>query len=292
MSGFVLIALMVAGQEGEPPSFFDGPPAHLEERKETGPPAGPTWEFPTLMSVLDLERWRQNDDLQFLRERAGDATLGVPLFVPQAVFEEFIPRGLPIGPSTFLYRDSKDSRALPLVVFDQAMFHEAEFLEEAQVQSDSWGWSRDSYVGRSQEKVLRRSLNSGFRACYSLPPSTLSQVADAVQEQGFWGYLLVPPAGALFLMRGIDQKFVIEDVLEARVRVFGVRRWKTGLRSPDGTPVAACEIRIGHLPLSLVFSVDMTDHGPTAQFVGLGGSLGDVGELLGLDMTRNLRPNQ
>jgi hypothetical protein len=291
MSGFVLIALMVAGQEGETTPFFDGPPPRLEERQDTPPPGVPAWEFPKLMSVLDLDRWRESEDLLLLRQRAGDAVLGVPLFVPQLLVEEFMPRGLAVGPTTFLYRDTKDSKGLSLVVFDQALFHEAEFLQQAQARGDDTAYT-DS-LSSSQTHVLRRSLMTGFKAAYSLPNMTLDAVRDTAEELGFWGYLLGPSAaGGLLVLKGLDQKISVDDVLQLRVKVSCLRQWTHGLRTPDGVPALSAEIRLWRLPLAVIFSLDTTSHGMAPQFVGLGTTLDVVEDLLVREETRNLRPNQ
>ncbi len=290
MSGFVLIALMVAGQEGETTPFFDGPPPRLEDRRDAPPPGSPTSEFPKLMSVLDLDRWRQTEDLTLLRQRAGDAILGIPLFVPQLLLEEFIPRGLAVGPTTFLYRDTKDSKGLSFVVFDQAIFHEAEFLQQAQERADDTAYS--DTLSRSQTHVLRRSLMTGFRAAYSLPNMSVDVLRETAEELGFWGYLLGPTAaGGLLLIKGLDQKISVEDVFQIRLKVSSARQWSRGLRSPDGVPAVSAEIRIGHLPLAVIFSLDTTSRGVSPEFVGLGTTLDVVEDLLGREATRNLRPN-
>jgi hypothetical protein len=290
MSGFVLIALMVAGQEGETTPLFDDPAPRIEDPRDAPPPGSPTWEFPKLMSVLDLERWRQTEDLTLLRQRAGDAILGVPLFVPQLLLEEFMPRGLAVGPTTFLYRDTKDSKGLSFVVFDQAIFHEAEFLQQAQQRSDDTAYA--DTLSRSQTHVLRRSLMTGFRAAYSFPNLSMEVVRETAEELGFWGYLLGPTAaGGLLLIKGLDQKISVEDVFQLRLKVSSARQWSRGLRSPDGVPAFSAEIRIAHLPLAVIFSLDTTSHGARPEFVGLGTTLDVVEDLLGREETRSIRPN-
>ena len=290
MSGLVVITLMVLGQEEEAPPLFDDPPPYVRREDSSSPP--PVSEFPPLLPSLELDRWKENENRQWLRERAGDAFFGLPLFVPQLLLEEFIPRGLAVGPATFLYRDSKDSKKLPVVVFDQALFHETEFLERVQEQSDAS--SGDSHLlTQSQRHVLQRSLMNGFRASYTIPNVSLESIVEFAQEQGFWAYLVAPAAvGGVVVMKGFDQKISLEDVVQARIRVASVRQWSHGTRSQDGVPAVSAEIRIANLPLAVIFSLDMSNHGMTPQFVGLGTSLDVVGDLLGREENRSLRPNE
>src|SRR5258708_1796772 len=102
-------------QDDDPPEFLLPPPlsrVSVDERRTL--PTMAESEFPRLISVIDLQEWREKDSLRFLRERAGNAFFGIPLLVPQLILEEFIPRGIAVGPTTFLYRDPKDSRSMPL----------------------------------------------------------------------------------------------------------------------------------------------------------------------------------
>src|SRR5262249_19699072 len=61
------------------------------------PPLGQEQSFPSLMSVLDLESWRSQNDLQRLKQVAGDAAFGLPMLLPQLLLEEFLPRGVSVG---------------------------------------------------------------------------------------------------------------------------------------------------------------------------------------------------
>src|SRR5579859_33622 len=242
------------------------------EARSSLPPIGES-DFPRLLSVLDLEGWRRADELRYYRERAGDVFFGIPLLIPQLLIEECVPRGLAIGPTTFLYRTSKDSKSMPLVVFDQALFHEAEFL--AQVQSEGNALAYSENLSHSQRHVLRRSLMSGFRATYSLPSMSLDHIREAAAEQGIWGYLLAPAAGGtLLFLKGVDQKFSIEDVVKARIQLSSGRQWLRGDRSPTGLPAMSLELKFADLPVALIVSFEMSNHGMLPQFIGLGSSLG------------------
>ncbi len=246
--------------------------------------------FPKLMSVFDIDAWRRQDVLRQIREFGSDVTFGLPLLVPQILLEEIIPHGLAIGPTTFLYRTSKDSNSMPLVVFDQALFHQGEFL--ARVQAAGADAPSDSLT-QIEKQVLRRSLLSGFRASYALPSISMDQILETAADQGIWGYLLIPAAGgALLFLKGIDQKFRIDDFLKARVLVTSGRQWMRSVRSSDGFPAASCELKFFDLPVSLILSMDMSSHGPASQFIGIGTSLGVVEDLLGREQTRNRHPGE
>lgn len=284
--------LPVLFQDDDPQQFRLPPPL-------TGPSTGerrtlPTMaesEFPRLMSVIDIQEWRDKDSLRFLRERAGDAFFGIPLLVPQLIMEEFIPRGLAVGPTTFLYRDPKDSRSMPLVVFDQAVFHESEFLANAQARGDDLAYG--DTLSQSQRHVLRRSLTAGFRATYALPSMSLDLILETAAEQGFWGYVLAPAAGsALLFLKGLDQKISIDDVIKARIQVTSGRQWMHAVHSTDGSPALNCELKIADFPIALIVSFDMSERGMTPQFIGIGTSLDVVHDLLGREENRGLRPNQ
>jgi hypothetical protein len=287
MSGLVAVALMVLGQEGKGPTLYDDPPPILLPQSDPLPPNPPPGSvFPEFLMVVDVDRWRENDQLTSLKEQAGNLFFGVPLIIPQLALEEFLPRGLAVGPSTYLYRTPKDSRSLSFVIFDQAIFHEEEFVEQAQARA-ALGPSAPESLSRSQSNVLRRSLMTGFRACYTLPNMSLDTIAETVEEQGVWGYLVAPAAGgALLYLKGFDQRFSIEDVVQARIKVSSLRQWTRGFRSEQGVPALSCEIRIGHLPLAVIFSVEMTDRGPISQFAGLGTTLDVVEDLLGREESR------
>ena len=258
----------------------------------TAPPLEKTESaFPRFLAVVDMDDWRRKDEVRSLRELAGDAFFGIPLIVPQLLMEEFIPTGIPIGPTAFLYRDRKDNRSMPLVVFDQAVFHEAQFL--AQMQAMGGGTASDEVLTRSQRSVLRRSLMTGFRATYALPSMSLDLILETAAEYGAWAYALAPTAGAVLLYaKGIDQKFSIDDVVKGRVQITSGRDWIEASRSAGGMPAFNCEIRICDLPLALIVSLEMSDHGLYPQFIGLGTSLDVVEDLIGREESKGLRPGQ
>jgi hypothetical protein len=293
MSGYGVLAVLALMQEGSAPTLLDDPPPELYRPVES--PSVPllTSEspFPRVISVVDLDDWRTAEDLRSLREWAGDVFFGLPLILPQLLLEEFIPRGLAVGPTTFLYKTSSDSRTLPLIVFDQILFHEAEFLAQAQSLGDS-GAAGDPLL-RGQRHVLRGSLRSGFRATYALPTMSMDQIAQTAAEEGLWGYLLAPAAGgAILFLKGVDQKFSVDDVVKARIQLTSGRQWARSVRSPDGLPAINCELKFANFPVALIVSFEMSDHGMVPQFIGLGTSLDVVEELLSRDENRALRPNQ
>jgi len=293
MSGYAVLAVLALIQEGSAPTLLDDPPPAFERDHESPSVPNLTSEsaFPRMYPVVDLDAWREAEDLRSLREWAGEVFFGLPLLVPQMLLEEFIPRGLAIGPTTFLYRTAKDSRSLPLVVFDQTLFHEAEFLAQAQARSDSLAY--DQSLTHSERQVLRRSLMSGFRATYALPSMSMDLILETVAEQGIWGYLLAPAAGGtLLFLKGVDQKFSIDDVVKARIQVTSGRQWTRALHSPEGLPAFNCELKLGNLPLALIVSFEMSDHGMTPQFIGVGTSLDVVEDLVSREENRGLRPNQ
>jgi len=279
-------------QEEDPSEFRLPPPltrVALDERRTL--PTMAESEFPRLMSVINIQEWREKDSLLFLRERAGDTLFGIPLLLPQLIMEEFIPRGVAIGPTTFLYRDPKDSRSMPLVVFDQAVFHESEFLANAQARGDDLAYG--DTLSQSQRHVLRRSLSAGFRATYALPSMSLDLILDTAAEQGFWGYVLAPAAGsALLFLKGIDQKISIDDVIKARIQVTSGRQWMHAVHAMDGSPALNCELKIADFPIALIVSFEMSERGMAPQFIGIGTSLDVVQDLLGREENRGLRPNQ
>lgn len=277
--------------EQDEPLWLEAPLPLLVGKRWVDDSGVPTLEessFPKFLSVVNLDEWRRQDELRRIREVAGDLTFGIPLLVPQLLLEEFIPHGVPVGPTTFLYRTSKDSKSLPLVVFDQALFHHEEFL--AHVQAAGAGGPRDS-VASAERHVLRRALMSGFRASYALPNMSMDLIMQTAADQGVWGYLIVPAAGgALLYLKGLDQKFVVDDFLKARVIVTSGRQWIRSTRSADGLPVAACELKFFDLPVSVIFSMEMSSKGASPLFIGLGTSLDAVEDLLGREQTRDRRP--
>lgn len=275
-----------------PPMFQDAPVAQYGSSSplapvDVAPPAAES-DFPRLMSVLDLDAWRAKDEVRSLREWAGDAFFGVPMIVPQLILEEFIPRGVAVGPLTFLYR--KDSKSMPLVVFDQALFHEAEFLAQVQAQGD--GLAYEDMLTRSQRNVLRRSLMAGFRATYALPSVSMDLIMETAAEQGVWAYLVAPAAaGALLYLKGVDQKLSIAGTVKGRIQLASGRDWTRAAGSADEVPVFSCEIKVRDVPLALIVCVEMSGRGLQPQFIGLGTSLDVVEDLLGREENRTRRPD-
>jgi len=248
-------------------------------------------DFPKLLSVFDFQDWRDKDQLRLVRQFAGDALFGVPLLIPQLLMEELIPRGLAIGPTTFLYKDSKDSRTMPLVVFDQTLFHEGEFLAQAQSEND--GLANSANLTSTQRHVLRRSLMNGFRATYALPSMSMDLILETAAEQGIWGYLLAPAAGgALLFFKCIDQRISIKDVVKARIQLSSGRQWLRASHSEEGLPALDCELKFANFPIGVIVSFEMTNHGMTTQFVGIGTSLDVVHNLLSVEEMRTQRPNE
>jgi len=277
----------------------------LDDPQEPGEPGAPTpprleapprsaksseSPFPKLMSALDLEGWRDKDALTKLKEWAGDAFFGLPLLVPQIVLEEFLPRGVEVGPTTFLYRTSPAQKPLSFVVFDQAIFHEAEFFEQVQSHGADGPYYGES-LSRSQRMILRRSLMTGFRASYALPSMSTDMILEATAEQGALAYLLAPPAlGALVYLKGVDQKFSYESVLKGRVVLASGRDWVRSSRASDGVPTISVELRFFELPVGLVGVFEMSEQGMAPLFVGLGTSLDVVTDLIAREEGKEFRP--
>jgi hypothetical protein len=88
--------------------------------------------FPRGITERDIQAWRKEDDLRRFREWAGDLLFGIPLVVPQLLVETLMPRGIPVGPTTFFYRESTPGSSMALVVLDQVLFHEAQGISQAQ----------------------------------------------------------------------------------------------------------------------------------------------------------------
>jgi hypothetical protein len=246
--------------------------------------------FPKLTSALDLDGWRDKDALTKLKEWAGDAFFGLPVLVPQIVLEEFLPRGVEVGPTTFLYRTSPADKSLSFVVFDQAIFHEAEFIEQVQSQGADSPYYSD-HLTRSQATVLRRSLMTGFRASYALPSMSTDMILGATADQGALAYVLAPPAlGALAYLKGVDQKFTCESVLKGRIVLASGRDWLRSVRSSDGVPTISVELRVFDFPIGLVGVFEMSEQGMAPLFVGLGTSLDAVTDLIAREKGREFRP--
>lgn len=255
--------------------------------------APPTAEsvFPSTMSTVDMDAWRRQEELRWIREFASDTVLRLPLLIPQLLLEEALPRGLAVGPTTYLYRSSPSSASMPLIVLDQAVFHEAEFLERMQA-AGADAYYADTLV-RGQRSIVRRSLMNGFRATYSLPSMTLRMVLETTADQGAWGYALAPAAaGGLVYLKGLDQKFSIDRTLKGRLVVASGREWIRALNREDARPVVSLELQILDLPLSVIASMEMSKSGIAPAFVGLGTSLDTVEDLLSREENARRRPNE
>lgn len=275
------------------PEVFQGsdpppaPPAAAFRPSRSVPesPAEPSWGRG--LSAQDLETWRREDELREVREWAGDALFGVPLLIPQMALEALIPRGLKVGPTTFLYRTSPASSSLVLVVFDQLLFHEAEFLARAQEMSETG--SDAEILSRGQRRLLRQSFASGLRATYAVPGLTMDLALQAAAEQGALGYLLAPGiAGAVLYFKGIDQRIQIADEVRARVKLASGRDWVRGAGSASGEPTLSIDVRFCEFPVGLMASFDLSERGLTPAFVGIGTSLDAVEELLGREQSRTV----
>jgi hypothetical protein len=234
--------------------------------------------FPRAIDGLDVQAWREEQEVLRIREWSSQALLGLPLVVPQLVMEALIPRGIAVGPATFLYRSSSSS--LPLVVLDQILFHEAEFLARAQAASDDPGYSED--LTRHQKRVLRKAFTGGFRATYVVPGMTMDQVFAVAGDQGIIGYLLAPPAaGAILYFKGIDQKIRAHEDVRLRIKLAGGEDWVRGAGETDGLPVLSFDLRLFDLPVGILGSFDLSRHGLVPEFLGIGTSLDAVEDLLG-----------
>ncbi len=264
----------------------DPAPSPLQDRRNPPPVAEST--FPSLLSTLDLDAWHRQDELNWVRETASSAMLRIPLLLPQLLLEETLPRGLAVGPTTFLYRTSPSSSSMSLIVLDQALFHEAEFLERMQAAGEDAYYSNS--LMRGQRLVVRRSLMNGFRATYSLPSMTLNLILETTAEQGALGYVLTPAAaGALVYLKGLDQKFTIPGV-KGRVVLASGRDWIRSLNHEKAVPTLSFELQVFELPVSVIASLETSRSGMAPAFVGIGTSLDVVEDVLGLEENRRRRP--
>lgn len=281
------------GRPSLPPCFLEiQEPLPQDSPKlpsETAPVAESS--FPPLLVAIDMDAWRRQDELKQLREFTSDATLRIPLLIPQLILEELLPRGVGVGPTTFLYKTSPSSSTLSLVVLDQALFHEAEFLER--VQADGANMAYSDTLTRGQRLVLRRSLMNGFRATYSLPTMTLTYVLETTSEQGALGYVLAPAAaGALVYLKGLDQKFAIDKVVKGRIVLASGRDWMRATNREDALPTLSIELRFFEMPVSLITSLETSRRGMAPAFIGVGTSLDVVEDLLSREENRTRRPNE
>ena len=237
--------------------------------------------FPRGITALDIQRWQEEDDRRRIREWLSEGTLGLPMLVPQVVLEALLPRGIAVGPSTFLYRKSTGSTSLALVVFDQVLFHEAEFLANLRARSTD-GIVYPGDLSDGQRRVFRKAFMGGVRASYAMPRLTMDLVFQTAADHGIAGYVLGPPvAGALLYFKGIDQKMQLHDDLMVRLKVASGRDWVRGVRSDDGDPILSFEVRFCDLPVGVIGSFDLSSRGLTPEFIGLGTSLEALEELLG-----------
>lgn len=265
-----------------PPLHALAAPAWQDLGARADEPEAAESSFPKGVGAPEIEAWRREDELRQLREWASDALLGVPMLVPQLILEGLLPRGIAVGPSTFLYR--KESNSLAFVVLDQILFHEAEFVAGAQ------GWSMndtpypENYLQSGQRRVLRRSLMGGFRASYAIPGLTMDLVLQTAADHGIAGYLLAPPVGgALLYFKGIDQKFRIHEQVKIRCKIGSGREWIRAVHSDGGYPVFSFEVKFCDLPLGLIASFDASTRGLIPEFIGIGTSLDAVEQLLGAE---------
>jgi hypothetical protein len=250
-----------------PPLSAQDPPA----------PASEESAFPRAISAPEIQAWREEQELRSIRQFSSEAVLGLPLIVPQVALEAFLPRGIPVGPSTYLYRSSSSS--FSLVVLDQILFHEAQFLANIQMGDDDPVLT--SAFTRGQKRLIRRSFFSGFRATYAVPSMTLDQVFEVAGEQGVVGYVLAPPvAGAILYFKGLDQRIRLHDDLKLRVKLAGGEDWVKGARVVDGLPALSVEVRLWDLPVGLVGCFEISSHGMIPEFLGIGTSLDSVEDLL------------
>jgi len=268
--------------------------AHWSYGNQEAPPpaqaASSDSTFPRGVGAPEIEAWRQEDDLRRVREWASDATLGVPLLLPQLVLESLLPRGLAVGPTTFLYKTASPDKTLPLVVFDQVLFHEAEFFAQAQQASDAA--YAEQYFQHGQRRILRRALMGGFRANYAIPRMSIDQMIETADEQGVVGYALLPPvAGALLYLKGLDQRVKLDDDIRVRFRLASGQNIFRGTHSDNGNPCFSVELRLCDLPVGVICSFDVNKQGMTPAFIGLGTTLDAVEELLSREASSRLPPD-
>lgn len=266
--------------EAPPLEEFAAPP--MQEVRPDGAREGDP-AFPRGVGGLDVQRWQEEDELRRIREWMSDGSLGLPLLVPQLFMESVLPRGLRVGPTTFLYPTASTSTSLALVVFDQILFHEAEFLAVAQARATD-DPSVIEELTRGQRRVFRKSFMAGFRASYAMPSLTMNLVLQTAAEQGVVGYLLAPPiGGALLYLKGIDQKVRLHDDIKVRFKIAPGQDWARGIRSSGGLPALSVEMRFCDLPIGLIASFDVSRSGLIPEFIGIGTSLDSVEELVGLE---------
>jgi hypothetical protein len=284
--GAPLLPSVFRGEDppGEAPLLGDPRPQDGRLPLPPSPPARePPWEerpWGQGLSAEDLRAWRQEDDLRVLHQWAGNALLGLPLLVPQLAVESFLPRGIQVGPTTYLYRTSPGSSGLAVIVLDQMIFHEAELMIRVrEMEADRWV---PSDLTGGQSHVLRRSFMTGMRATYGMPGLSVSQALQTAADMGTAGLLLAPPAVAgLLYVKGLDQKFEIDDGLSVRFKVSPPRHWADAVSSKCCLQVLSFDVRLPGLPVGLLGGLELSTRGMGTSFVGLGTSLGAVEDLLG-----------
>lgn len=247
-------------------------------------PTGPESGFPKGIGAPEVATWQAEDERRQIREFASEALLGVPMLVPQLILEALLPRGIAIGPTTFLYRTNSAPSSLSLVVLDQILFHQTEFIASMQSRGMEPGGYPSSELEKAQRRVVRRSLMGGFRASYAVPGLTMDLVLQTASDHGIAGYLLAPPiGGAVLYFKGIDQKIRLHENVRLRCKVASGREWVEGVRSDDGTPVMSFELRFCDFPVGLIASFDASSQGVVPAFIGIGTSLDAVEDLLGAE---------
>jgi hypothetical protein len=176
------------------------------------------------------------------------------------------------------------------VVFDQVLFHEAEFLTQAQQASDAA--YAEQWFQHGQKRILRRALTGGFRASYAVPRMSLDQMIETADEQGALGYVLLPPvAGALLYLKGIDQRVKLDEDIRVRFKLASGQNVFRGMHSENGNPCFSVELRLCDLPVGVICSFDLNKQGMTPAFIGLGTTLDAVEELLTREAYSRLPPD-
>lgn len=273
--------------QDEPPPAED--PLRRDARATPSRPApDPELSWGRGLTALDLQAWQEEDDLKVIREWAGDALLGLPLLLPQLIFEAALPRGFKVGPTTYLYRTDSASSSLVLVVLDQMLFHEAEFLSRVHELSEDRFGGED--LSRGQRRVMRRAFMTGLRAEYAVPGMTLGSVLQTASDHGPAGLLLIPPLGAAILyFKGVDQKFDIQDQVHVRFKVAGGRDWHRGTWSDTAVPTFSFEVKFCDLPIGVLGSFELSRNGMVPAFIGIGTTLDAVEDVLGREAHRRSR---
>jgi hypothetical protein len=277
----------------EEPQDNETPPREGSSRQEAPAapprlPSDPEYSWGRGLTALDLQAWQEEDDLKIIREWAGDALLGLPLLLPQLIFEAALPRGFKVGPTTYLYRTDSASSSLVLVVLDQMLFHEAQFLSRVHELSEDRFGGED--LSRGQRRVMRRAFMTGIRAEYAVPGMTLGTVFQTAADHGPAGLLLIPPLGAAVLyFKGIEHKFDVQDQLHVRFKLAGGRDWLRGTWADTGVPTFSFEVKFCNLPVGILGSFELSRNGMLPAFIGIGTTIDVVEDLLGREEHRRYR---